>query len=108
MTTHRLFPLSDLAPGAMRRCEIEGRAIVVCRTDDTVHALDDTCTHDEVSLSLGALQGCRLRCPLHGSEFDVRTGEALTEPADIDLVRHDARVEDDQVTVRLSHRVPGL
>lgn len=99
MTAHRLFPLAELAPGAMRRCEVAGRAIVVCRVGDDLHALDDTCTHDDVSLSLGALEGCRLRCPLHGSEFDVRTGAVLTEPADIGLVRHPAHVEDGDVVV---------
>ena len=100
-TEHRLFPAAELADGAMRRCEVEGRTILVCRVGDEVHAVDDTCTHDDVSLSLGALEGCRLRCPLHGSEFDVRTGRALTEPAEVDLARHAARVDGAEVVVAL-------
>ena len=99
---HRLFPLDELPDGRMRRCEVEGRAILVCRAGGTLHALDDTCTHDDVSLSLGALEGCRLRCPLHGSEFDVTTGRALSEPAEVDLVRHAARVEGGEVVVSLA------
>ena len=109
MTEHRLFPLDELAPGTTRRCEVDGRALVVCRVGDTVHALDDTCTHDDVSLSLGALDGCRLVCPLHGSAFDVRTGAVLDEPADADLVRHEARVDggDVVVTLRRPDATPG-
>ena len=99
---HRLFRLDELADGRMRRCEVEGRAIVVCRVGDRVHALDDTCAHDGVSLSLGALEGGRLRCPLHGSEFDVTTGRVLCEPAEVDLVRHQARVEGGEVVVTLA------
>ena len=99
MSEHRLFPAAELADGAMRRCEVAGRAILVCRVGDALHAVDDACTHDDVSLSLGALDGCRLRCPLHGSEFDVTTGRALTEPADADLARHAVRVEGGEVVV---------
>ena len=104
---HRLFALDELADGAMRRCEVEGRAILVCRVGDAVHALDDTCTHDDVSLSLGALEGCRLRCPLHGSEFDVATGRVLSEPAEVDLVRHETRVEGGEVVVALKRHRSG-
>ena len=100
-TEHRLFPAAELADGAMRRCEAGGRAILVCRVGGELHAVDDTCTHDDVSLSLGALEGCRLRCPLHGSEFDVTTGRALTEPAEVDLAHHAVRVEGGEVVVSL-------
>lgn len=92
----------------MRRCELDGHAIVVRRVGNDVHAFDDGRMHDDMSLLLGAPKGCRLRCPLHGSEFDVRTGRVLGEPADESLVRHDASVGGDIVTVQMSGRVPGL
>ena len=81
----RLIRLDALPEGGHARCVHAGRAILVCRVDGEVHAVADTCTHEAVSLSLGALCEHRLRCPLHGAEFDVRDGRALSAPAERDL-----------------------
>ncbi|NND91105.1 MAG: non-heme iron oxygenase ferredoxin subunit [Granulosicoccus sp.] len=81
----RLVRLDQLAPGKPHRVEYRGRGILLCRVEDTVYAVQDTCTHEDISLSLGVLCEYRLRCPLHGSQFDIRTGKVLDEPADTDL-----------------------
>ena len=49
----------------------------------TFYALDDTCSHAEASLSEGDLDidRCVIECPLHGSSFDLRTGDPLSLPA---------------------------
>lgn len=90
----RLIKLADLKNGKMCRHEFNGKAYLLCRVDDEVFALDDRCTHEDVSLSLGALCEHRVRCPLHGSEFDIRTGEVLDEPADVDLKTHAVVIEE--------------
>ena len=89
----RLLPDNELPEGGLHRVEHEGHSILLCRVDGIVHAVADTCTHEEVSLSLGALRQHCLRCPLHGSEFDVRTGQVLSEPADTDLAVYPVKVE---------------
>ena len=76
---------AELAPGTMRRADLAGRRILVANVDGRICAADDTCTHEDASLSRGALKGALVRCPLHGSRFDVCTGEALEEPAEADL-----------------------
>jgi 3-phenylpropionate/trans-cinnamate dioxygenase ferredoxin subunit len=73
--------LSELPVGSIRKYEIDGEDIAVVNTAEGVFAVDDTCTHAEISLSEGELQGCKLECWMHGAAFDVRTGEALTPPA---------------------------
>ena len=75
-------PLHELSDGSLTRIVRGGTAILLVRIGDEVHAVADTCSHEDVSLSLGSLCGHRLRCPLHGSEFDVRTGAVLSAPAD--------------------------
>ena len=62
--------------------EIEGRRVDRAHRDGDVHALDDTCTHADVSLSEGEVDGCTLECWLHGSQFDLRTGEPTGCPRD--------------------------
>lgn len=97
--THRLLPLADLKAGVPCRVEHDGKGILLCLVDDVVHAVHDTCTHEDISLSLGVLCEHRLRCPLHGSQFDIRTGKVLDEPAEIDLPVYDVVVVDGWVCI---------
>ena len=74
---------SDIPPGHAARVEIDEVPVAIFNVDGTFYALDDTCSHAEASLSEGDLDldRCAIECPLHGSTFDLRTGEPLTLPA---------------------------
>jgi len=93
------FPLEALTDGGMTRCLHRGQPVLLCRLGPVVHAVDDRCTHEDVSLSLGSLSGHCLRCPLHGAVFDVRDGSVLAEPATRALRRWPTRVDDGWVIV---------
>ncbi len=93
MQTHKLIQLDALKPNVPQRFDVDGKGILLCRVQDSVHAVQDMCTHEDVSLSLGVLCEHRLRCPLHGSEFDIRTGQVLDEPADENLKTYDVSIE---------------
>jgi 3-phenylpropionate/trans-cinnamate dioxygenase ferredoxin subunit len=74
--------------------------VAIIRTaDGDVHAVDDTCSHANVSLSEGELDGCTLECWLHGSRFDIRTGEPSGPPAIVPINVYPVRVEADEVFV---------
>jgi 3-phenylpropionate/trans-cinnamate dioxygenase ferredoxin subunit len=92
----------ELREGAMKRCEVGGRRILLANVAGRLYAVDDTCTHEEASLSTGALKGELVRCPLHGSRFNVRTGEALEEPAEQALRTYPVREEGGRVLVGLA------
>ncbi|MEE2630551.1 MAG: non-heme iron oxygenase ferredoxin subunit [Actinomycetota bacterium] len=104
MSRVRVCGWSELADGTPRRVEVDGRAVALVRIGEQVHAIDDTCTHAEVSLSEGDvdLEECALECWKHGSLFDLRTGEALTLPALKPVAVHTVTVEGDEVLVELS------
>ena len=101
---------SDIPPGHAARVEIDDVPVAIFNLDGTFHALDDTCSHAEASLSEGDLdpERCAVECPLHGSTFDLRTGEPLTLPA-VEPVRvHRVDVDDNGVLrVALSDAVGG-
>ena len=97
----RAATLTDLPSGTMRCVSIRGRDVLVANVDGEVLATDDTCTHEDASLSCGVLDGAIVRCPLHGATFDLRDGAPLDEPAEEPLQCHDVRVEDGGVFVRL-------
>ena len=73
--------LSEIAPLTAKKVMVGESAIAVVRTDDAVYAIDDRCSHADVSLSEGEVVDCTIECWLHGSAFDLATGEPLTPPA---------------------------
>lgn len=82
MTAQRACALSDLVQDEARRVEIDGVAIaVVLDSNGEVHAIGDTCTHGDISLADGFVDGETLECWAHGSAFSLRTGKPLNLPA---------------------------
>ena len=55
--------------------------IALARAEGAWHAVETWCTHAECLLSDGWVEGTAVRCPCHGSLFDLGTGEALEGPA---------------------------
>lgn len=93
--------VGELPPGAMMRVEISGRRLLLANVDGRFYAADDACTHEDASLSGGVLKGELVKCPLHGSRFNLRTGEALEEPAEDNLRTYPVTVEGQRVLVGL-------
>ena len=91
--------LSELTAGKPIKIEKDGRAICVARVGDEVFAVDDTCSHSDASLSEGDITDFKIECWLHGAEFDLRTGEALTPPAVAPIKTYSVSVDGDSVTV---------
>ena len=91
----------ELAPGTMKRVELRGRRILLANVDGRYCATDDTCTHEEASLSTGVLKGELVKCPLHGSRFNLCTGKALEEPAQEDLRTYPVRLEGGRILIGL-------
>lgn len=82
MSAQRACSLSDLEQDTALRVEIDGVPMaVVLDGDGEVHAIGDTCTHGEISLSEGFVEGDTLECWAHGSAFSLRTGIPQNLPA---------------------------
>ena len=82
MTAQRVCALGDLVQDEARRVEVDGVAIaVVLDSNGEVHAIGDVCTHGDISLSEGFVDGETLECWAHGSAFSLRTGKPLNLPA---------------------------
>ncbi|MBW0114535.1 non-heme iron oxygenase ferredoxin subunit [Pseudonocardia abyssalis] len=72
---------SDLPDGATAGVTVDGRQVMLHRSGDTVHAIDDLCSHAGALLSRGPVVDCVVTCPLHESRFDVRDGRIVRGPA---------------------------
>ena len=93
--------LSELQQGKPVKVEKNGKTICVARVGDEVFAVDDTCSHSDASLAEGDVTDFKIECWLHGAEFDLRTGEALTPPAVAPLHTYGVHVDGDSVTVEI-------
>ncbi len=81
--------------------EIDGNYLALYNVEGQLFVTDDTCSHEEASLSDGFLEGYLIECPLHGSQFDVRTGEVLSLPAVQPIKTYAVQIEGDDVLVDL-------
>jgi len=98
----RVCALSELPEDGTIGVEVDGTPVAVVRTSDEVFALLDVCSHEEVALSEGEVYDHTIECWLHGSCFDLRTGEATGPPATVAVPTFPVKVEGDDVYVSLS------
>jgi 3-phenylpropionate/trans-cinnamate dioxygenase ferredoxin component len=79
---HRVCAESELVTNEARRVVVEDVPIALVKDSaGTIHAIGDTCTHGEVSLSEGFVEGDALECWAHGSKFSLLTGHPSNLPA---------------------------
>ncbi|HEX3778930.1 MAG TPA: non-heme iron oxygenase ferredoxin subunit [Pseudonocardiaceae bacterium] len=105
MTTGmRVCALTDLDDHKPVAFVVGDVPVVLVRDGDAVHALRDECSHAELALSEGEIskgRGGRLsiECWLHGSCFDLRTGEPSSPPATEPVEVYPVSVSDSDVYV---------
>lgn len=101
MTRRAVCRFDELAPGTARRIDVDGHRVAVVRCGDDVYAIDDTCSHANVSLSEGEVlcDEREIECWKHGSTFSLVSGEPLSLPATRPVAVYEAHVEGDDVVV---------
>ncbi len=100
---HPVLKFSELPAESIRRVLVEGRPVLLARIGDTVHAVSDTCSHEDVSLSFGCIKDGAIKCGYHGSRFCLKTGRALNEPATESIPVYSTRIDGDTISVALEN-----
>lgn len=93
---------SEIPDGERLLVEAEDRLVILFRVGDDFYCLDDVCTHDGGTLSDGKHDGCVIKCPRHGAEFDIRTGEAKCMPATEPTAVHEVKVDGEDILVKIN------
>lgn len=82
MASEKVCALADLTLNQAKKVVVGGVPIaLVLDAAGDVHAIGDTCTHGDISLSEGFVEDGTLECWAHGSKFELTTGNPLTLPA---------------------------
>lgn len=95
----RVCRLTEIPQEGALRVEVDGEPVCLARSRGCLYAIGDTCSHAEVSLSEGEVFDGTVECWLHGSRFDLATGEALCLPATRPVPTYPVRVDGDEVSV---------
>lgn len=109
MVKHVVAKTSDIGPGERLAVSVKGRPIVVFNIEGDFFALLDRCPHQSATLSRGVTAGMSvsdapgtaecirsgefIRCPWHGWEFDIRTGQSWCAPDSVKVRQFDVKVE---------------
>jgi nitrite reductase/ring-hydroxylating ferredoxin subunit len=127
MPRHVVARVDELADGERKIVDVEGRSIGVFRVGEQYFAVRNVCPHQAGPLCRGhttgllessapgefrySRRGEMLRCPWHGWEFDIRTGQSWVDPARLRVRAYRTSVEsgrdllDDEPAA--GDRVPG-
>jgi 3-phenylpropionate/trans-cinnamate dioxygenase ferredoxin subunit len=89
--------------GSARSVVIQGEPVCLVRLDDTtVRAVHNTCSHAQFDLDEGWVEGNTIECSLHGSSFDLDTGQPDSLPAVKPIPTYAVKVEGGDVMVDAS------
>jgi len=73
--------VGDVRPGETKVVVVAGRPVALYNVNGSFFATDNTCLHRAGPLGEGFLDGAVITCPMHGWQYDVRTGQSFMNPA---------------------------
>ncbi len=127
MARHVVAPVSEIPPGSRKLVTVRGRPIAIFNIGGEYFGLLNRCPHQGGNLFAGRLTGLLeapvpgkyvytregeiLRCPWHGWEFDIRTGQSYCDPERIRARAYAVEVEPGKTVVEgpyVAETVPVL
>ena len=124
MPKYAVALVDEISPSGRKIVEVAGRSIGIFNIDGEFFALRNRCPHEGGPLCAGTLCGLVssdrpgeyhysrpgqiLRCPWHGWEFDIRTGQSWFDPAKVRVRRYEVKVESGTALAEPDAPAPGL
>jgi 3-phenylpropionate/trans-cinnamate dioxygenase ferredoxin component len=105
MTNHAVaefvdvMPTADLPLGERVVVEVGREWVVIFNVGGQFYAIEDRCSHDDVELSAGELDGTTIQCPKHLACFNITNGDVLSAPALVGIKTFATRVVDDMLQI---------
>ena len=93
--------LDELPEGTAKQVVVKGDLVGLYRAGAEVWAIHDICTHEEAYLTEGEFDtdDLEVECPLHGSRFDLRSGNVRILPATRPVATYEVKIDGDLVLV---------
>ena len=100
MTFVKAASKKDLEPGILG-VKLNGKDVLIVISNGKYYALGNACTHRGCKLSDGMVKEGSIKCPCHGSVFDVKTGKLINGPAKEPEPSFKVKVKGDQILVNI-------
>ena len=98
----RACPIDAVPEECATHVDLDGTPVAVVRSEGQVYAIHDVCSHQNVPLSEGEVGDGTIECYLHGSTFDLATGEPLSLPATQPVPVYPVKIDGDDVLVSVT------
>jgi nitrite reductase/ring-hydroxylating ferredoxin subunit len=95
----KVAQVGEVALGKCKSVRIGNEEILLANVGGNIHAISDICSHAYAALSEGDFSGEEVECPLHGSAFNVTSGECLNPPANENVPVYPVRIEGEDILV---------
>ncbi len=99
MKEYEVAKVKDIPPGESKCVDVDGDPVAIFNLDGQFYAISDTCTHAQASLSEGFVEEGIVTCPLHGAQFDIKTGKNMTMPAPVPVQTYTVKIEGDAIKI---------
>ena len=96
----KVADINDIPPGEMKAVKVGIKEVLLVNVNGTIYACDNWCNHQRYRLSAGDVEGEEVRCDLHGSKFNVVTGEATAPPATEPMRLFEVRMDGSDILVK--------
>ena len=96
----KVATLEECPPGSLRSVMVGMEPVVLANVDGTIHAVVDRCSHEDLPLSDGELEGDILVCQYHGARFDVASGAPRGLPAVKPVKTFPVEIREDEIYIR--------
>ncbi|MEE2654351.1 MAG: non-heme iron oxygenase ferredoxin subunit [Pseudomonadota bacterium] len=102
---HPVAKIGDVSEEDVIGVFIGEEEIALYNVEGEFFATHGICTHENVGLADGFVDGDLIECPLHSACFEIKTGKAVNPPAEVDLQTYPVKVEGDTIYVGVEQRV---
>ncbi len=98
----KTIKLSELKKKVSAVITLSAVNLLLVYADGNVYCVENRCSHENFELSEGAIEGCEIECPEHGSKFDLKTGLPRSFPATSPIATYKVRIENGFVYCNLN------
>jgi 3-phenylpropionate/trans-cinnamate dioxygenase ferredoxin component len=93
--------LSEVPENGTRVVEVEGQRVLLCRSATGIHAMDEMCPHQRLTMDGGRVRGGFIMCPHHGARFNLADGRTLSPLTPNNLKLYETHVDGDELEILL-------
>lgn len=95
------IPMSEVPVSGTKVVAIEGRKVLLCRSAAGIHAMDEMCPHQALTLDGGRVRGTSIICPHHGARFSLEDGRSMSPLTPKGLTLYPVKQDGDELDIAL-------